>query len=536
MLRTLTRSMSRKKVSSTAIRHVGTVAAVAGVLALATACTSSGSDAGKPGTSGAGIAKVAYTFSEVQGVLLDPVENKGGYQPWMQLMYDTMIHQTPQGLEPGLAVKWDFPDAKTIDLTLRQGVKFQDGTPFDAAAVKFSWERVMASKTMQKSAALAAMTSIDTPSTDRVVVHLNGPYAAEWRDQLLKGAVYLAVVSPAAVQQAGSGFASKPLGAGAGPYGFSSYASGQSIKLTASPNYWDQSAVTLAGVEFVNTAGGAPTIAALKSGVVNMAFTTGGASISSAKSQGLTVANSVVRPDWEYGAYFCTDKAPFDKLDARKAVAYALNRAAFVSGPYGGYAVENSTTIPTTSTDWPGKTVANPYEYSIDKAKAALAAAGVSPGTTITAIADPTDVNSATLQILQSQLKAVGLDLSIVPSANAFADLRSKKPSIYFQGSGFPYGAQGIFVQPGGVANYCSFDDPSLDAALAKATDPTLDPAATPQAWAEYQKVYYDTLPGINIADIQLATITTKAVSGVSKTMDLSNGQPQSWAGLKVNA
>lgn len=534
MVRTAISSVLRNRRSTARqLRFVG-IAAVTALLATTSACskssTTSNSDAG------GGIAKVAYTFSTVQGVPLDPIDNKaGGNHPYMQLMYDTMIHLTPQGLQPGLAVKWSFPDDRTIDLTLRQGVKFQDGTPFNAAAVKFSWDRFIAAQGIVKDTGLKALTSVDAPSEYSVVAHLSGPYASLW-PFYLENATYLAVVSPMAVQKAGANFGSDPVDAGAGPYAFSSYTPNEQVTLTASKDYWNPSAVTLAGVQYINTAEGVPTIAALRSGVANIAFTSGGADINAAKSQGLDVSG-VVRPDFEYGGYFCTNKAPFNSLDARKAVLYALDRSAFVAGPYGGFATENPAVVPTASSDWPGKTVTNPYDYSVSEAKSALAAAGVAPGTTITALANPTALNNATLQVIQAQLKAVGLNLDILPTASATADLKTKKPDIFFQGTGFQYASsQGLFVSPTGLLNYCKFNDPDLTSALTAATDPTLSPDASRQAWAAYQKIYYDVLPGFNIADIQVATVSTLAVSGISTTLDASNGEPAAWAGIKIKS
>ncbi|WP_432842285.1 ABC transporter substrate-binding protein [Dactylosporangium sp. CA-092794] len=503
----------------------------------ASACSSSSSPTNSDNTPGkGGVAKVAYEFSEVQGVLLDAVASKGGYHPWLQLMYDSMIRQGPKGeLIPGLATKWAFPDAKTIDLTLRQGVKFQDGTPFNAAAVKFSWDRIIASKTMAKSSQIAAMTSVDAPSDYEVVVHLSGPYATDWRDRFLISSLQLAVASPTAVQKAGSGFSSAPIGGGAGPYEFVSYTPSQKLVLKANPNYWNPSAVTLDEIDFINTASGAPTIAALKGGVANIAFTSGGAAISSAKSSGLNVS-ATLKPDWATSAYFCASKPPFNNVDARKAVLYALNRAEFVSGPFGGYAIENPTTVPSDVANYPGDAVPNPYPYDLSKAKAALASAGVAPGTTITVIADPTQVNSAVLQVMQAQLDTIGLKLSILPTANAFADLKTKVPNIYYSGTGLSYGSQSIFVAPGGSTNYCNFNNADLNAALLKTQDPNLTPEQQKAAWADYQRVYYQVVPGFNIADIKQATISTKDVSGIPADHVQSQGDPEAWAGIWVKS
>src|SRR5204862_76440 len=63
---------------------------------------------------------------------------------WMHLIYGTMIVQTEDETgAPGLATKWTAVDPQTVELTLRDGVKFSDGTPFNADAVKTAWDRLI---------------------------------------------------------------------------------------------------------------------------------------------------------------------------------------------------------------------------------------------------------------------------------------------------------------------------------------------------------------------------------------------------------
>lgn len=508
-------------------RRWAVVAAVGLVLTLTAACASSGSSGGDGAR---GVAKVAIAVNDSQGMLLDPIKSRSGFHPWMQLMYDTMIYQTPEGLKPGLATAWDFPDTKTIKLTLRQGVRFQDGTPLDAAAVKFSWDRIIAATDMQKSAEISALESVEAPTADQVVVHLKSPFAVNWRERFLYSATQLAVVSPTAVKAAGDGFSSNPVNAGAGPYSFVSYtAPNQKVVLKANPNYWNPSAVSLAGVEFINTAAGTPQVASILSGTTNIAFMLGN-DAAQAKAAGLQTAE-FVRLDYGFGAYFCTNKAPFDNLQARQAVLHAIDRHAYVTQAYAGYAKENATVVPTSSPAHPN--LSNPYPFDVAKAKELLAAAGVAPGTTVTVMGNSNNLNNAAMQVMQSQFDAIGLKLEIIPSPFAFADLKTRNPDIYFQGEGTAYVGQNIFVSPKGTANWCGFNDAGLDAALAKATDVKLTSDQWNQAWADYQKVYDAVAPGFSVADPERVTVFGPGVA-VTSTQDPSIGEPPAWAGITV--
>jgi ABC-type transport system substrate-binding protein len=445
----------------------------------------------------------------------------------MNLMYDTMIHVGPKGYEPGLALKWSFPDDSTIDLILRKDVKFQDGTPFNAAAVKFSWDRVINNKTMNKIAAISAMTSVETPADDHVIVRLNKPLAADWRDRMLIQATSTAVVSPTAVYAGDADFSAHPIRAGAGPYAFESYAINQKISLRKWSGYWNPSAQKLDGIEYIQAAGGAPTVTALAGGAADIAFLKG-VDINAAKQGGLII-REVVPQETFIGFYFCTSKPPFNNLEARKAVAYALNRNDFVTTAFGGHAKASSQFFPVTSPFY-GTNVADPYPFNIAKAKAALAAAGVAPGTSISVLADSSSVNLAVMQTLQDQLKAIGLNLDVKPSPNAYSDLRNVFPHIYYQGAGGNYVAQASFLLPGGPGNYCKLDNPVINASWAKTRDVSLDGAGLKTAWANFQKTAYDEVPFFVVANPTIGIAHTSKVTGVDALeLDPSLGYPGAW-------
>src|SRR5262245_37562236 len=93
------------------------------------------------------VLRFALNLDAGGGATFDPV--KMGSNPvnaeWLDLIYDVMIHDTPDGKgSPGLATKWAATDPSTVELTLRDGVKFSDGSPFNAAAVQEAWTRLIA--------------------------------------------------------------------------------------------------------------------------------------------------------------------------------------------------------------------------------------------------------------------------------------------------------------------------------------------------------------------------------------------------------
>lgn len=116
-------------------RNAAVAACVAASLTVA-GC-SGGSEAGGAGSERLNIATMTFPQS------LDPAVATGSALPYFQAMYDTLIKREPDGrLSPMLATKWTYNSDRTeLILALRKGVKFADGTAFDATAVKANLER-----------------------------------------------------------------------------------------------------------------------------------------------------------------------------------------------------------------------------------------------------------------------------------------------------------------------------------------------------------------------------------------------------------
>ena len=216
-----------------------------------TAPTTAGEDTSTTGDGGAesegdpdAILRVGQNFVSGIGISVDPARYIGQSATcsFQNLVYDTMIHETPDGgIEPGLATEWEFPDEQTIDLTLREGVTFHDGTEFDADAVKYNWDRVIAATPEQftRTSATAALESVEVLEPYKVRVNLNAPLAADYRDRYLKEACSaLGVVSPAALEASGGEINVGDVPVGAGPFTWENYVPDQRVELRRYEDYW----------------------------------------------------------------------------------------------------------------------------------------------------------------------------------------------------------------------------------------------------------------------------------------------------------
>ncbi len=237
------------------------VFALAALLILVAACAPGASQpAGTTATSGIGGSPVPTGSSGPTGTLtiglsadaesMDPyrVYQNSGFSV-MYAIFDTLITIAPDGsLGPGLANSWTSPDAKTLELKLHPGVKFQDGEPFDAAAVKFSLYRIADidpatstpypvgdSRRLNSAFAsnFASLASVEIVDPLTVRLHLGQPDSG-----LLGNLGTLQMVPPQYFAQVGNaGFALKPVGTG--PFKFVEWVKDDHITLEANPDYWN---------------------------------------------------------------------------------------------------------------------------------------------------------------------------------------------------------------------------------------------------------------------------------------------------------
>lgn len=156
----------------------------------------------------------------------------------MSAVYDALVRYDPvtDKFVPQLAqAVTPSADFKTWTIKLRSNVKFTDGTPLDAAAVKFNIERFSGPDSIQYYAPIAALIDgIDTPDAATVVVRLKSPYPRfSW--MLTQG--FGLVGSPTAIKKQGAAdFNLHPVGAG--PFMFGKYTPNQDLVLDRNPNYW----------------------------------------------------------------------------------------------------------------------------------------------------------------------------------------------------------------------------------------------------------------------------------------------------------
>lgn len=305
-------------------------AATGAVLALTAACSGGGSFDSGADDAGKGTTLSIATSSDI--ITLDPAMYRSRpTQSVVRNVFDALVNQgSDLSIQPELATSWKEVNPTTWRFELRKGVKFQNGEPFNAEAVKFSIERVQ--NPAQKSPRASMLSSIDS-------VRMENPYAVviktkEPSPTLLAELAVNEIVPPAYVKKVGDkAFGRKPIGTG--PFSFEEWAPNERTVLRANKNYWG-GAPKVDRLVFRPIPEVSARIAALQSGDVSIASEVPPdlAKTLSGDVKPVTVAGTRV----VFLAMNVT-KAPFTSRGVREGANRAIDRRSLVTGLYQGHAL-----------------------------------------------------------------------------------------------------------------------------------------------------------------------------------------------------
>ena len=453
--------------------------AVALALLVAAGC-SSGSGSSAPaddddrgnGTASAavdeeGVLRYAYGLVEVS---FDPIHASTPADfTYQHLAYGTLLREREDGsFEPNLAASADVVDPRTIEVDLRPDVTFQDGTPFDAEAVRAGLQRNVDAKRDTGTSGAGRAFPVELAEIDRIEVTAELSLRLRLRSDsagvvypLLAGNASM-IVSPKAAGDESIDLRERPVGAG--PFRLTSFVPEQEIRFERWDGYWDASSVRLAGVELVHVANHQSGVNAFRGGSVDALFA-GAESIEPFTGPGV---ETDVRPSDNsiYWMPICKSRPPFDDLRVRQALNYAVDRDAINDVLFGGGG-EPQWGV------WTSRHVLHPdgvdgmYDHDPAKARKLLADAGVEDlSVEIMTVATPSITTFA--EMIQDQYADVGIDVTISPSPNIvqdfFIDAKAPLGAIPYVNRGITKLAGNFY--PGSLANVCKYDDPKMNAMI----------------------------------------------------------------------
>jgi peptide/nickel transport system substrate-binding protein len=309
-------------------------------------------------------------------------------------------------LVPQLATEWKAESGSAWVFKLRPNVKFHDGTPFNAEAVKFSLERMADQESVHRGDfSWLQATEIVDPLTVRIRAKF--PYAP-----MLTALAYYEpfIVSPTAVRQAGNQFGQKPVGTG--PFKYESHIPRQRTIMARNDDYWGPKP-KVSRAEWLIVVEDNARLAALLSGELDI-LTVIEPSIMQALATRPQFA--VVRgpDDLVDRVGFNARKKPFDDVRVRRAVIHAVNRNQMIATIFGGVGVAFDPPFGPGITGFDPQTMGRlSYPYDTAKAKALLAEAGLPNGfrTSFTIVNRPDHRQIG--EVVQADLKQVGIDVQL---------------------------------------------------------------------------------------------------------------------------
>jgi peptide/nickel transport system substrate-binding protein len=302
-----------------------------------------------------------------------------------------------------LATAWTVaPDGKSIVFNLRKGVKFHDGTDFNAAAAKWNMDRFMTAN----KGTVPLWTGIDV--VDDYTIKLN---LKSFQNTILNDLESVAgmQVSPTAGQKNGVDWM-KLNEAGTGPFTLKSFSRDVNEQYTRFDGYWGGKAF-LDGISIQFIADANTARAALESGAADVFNSNTDAIVFDLVKKGYKLENRpgplmVLVPDSKH------DTSPLSKPGVRQAISYAIDRDSMAKSlGYGYWEVENQLSASYQFSHLDASQV--PYKYDPTKAKQLLTAAGYPNGFTTSIIYTTTFGNSDPLMAIQSNLKDIGITANI---------------------------------------------------------------------------------------------------------------------------
>jgi peptide/nickel transport system substrate-binding protein len=320
-------------------------------------------------------------------------------------VYETLTKVKEDGTAaPLLAESWTVsPDVKIFTFKLRKGVKFQNGEPLNAEAVKFSFERSAAPASTNKDKSLfQSIAGIATPDVDTVVITMKNP---EPNLPFLLGQAPASIVEPKSVDTNGT----KPVGTG--PYTVAAWAKGSSITLAKWPEYRDAAAIKLNKVTIRFISDPSAQVASLLSGDVD-AFPRVAAARSLAQFKADPRFSVLIGGSRSKTIVTINNKKkPFDDVRVRRAVLAAIDRKAMIEGAVDGFGVPIGSFYTPGSLGYVDTTDINPFDP--EKAKKLLAEAGVTTPLEVTLKLPPPAYARQGGEVLAAQLAKVGINAKI---------------------------------------------------------------------------------------------------------------------------
>lgn len=309
-------------------------------------------------------------------VALDPHYETTAPGTWVysQVLEPLITVNQDMEIEGRLATDWEFVDPTRLRFTLREDVTFHDGTPFDAEAVKFTWDRAFDGDPPGRWASLAGPVAgieiVDEYTVDLVAEQPYGPLL------LTATMPYTGIVSPSAVEEMGEEFSRAPVGTG--PFEFVEWRSNERIVLEANEDYW-RGRPALDRVVFRTIPEEGARMLSLQTGEVDMVLMPTPSELPALEED----PNFVVEGAPGVGVFYLAfnlNKDIVDDVRVRQAIAHAIDRQLIVDAVLEGGGVLATSVIGEPVFGYSDMELNERYPYDPERAVELLEEAGYARG------------------------------------------------------------------------------------------------------------------------------------------------------------
>ncbi|HBY92500.1 MAG: ABC transporter substrate-binding protein [Ardenticatenaceae bacterium] len=462
---------------------------------------------------------------------LDPAHALANFKNLAITLYDRLVDVSGVSTEvkPSLATSWTIsPDAKEYTFQLRKDVKFHDGTPFNAQAVKYTWDRMLDEKHPAHRppypylgffySSLAEVQVVD----DYTVKFLLKQPDAVFLSQLTW--LPASPVSPAALEKYGEKFDENPVGTG--PFRFVSWAKDQQLVVERNPDYW-AGPPKLERVVIKPVPDEATRVIQLQKGDVDIVTDVSPEFIPFIEAdQNLQVQAHPGLHTWWIAINM--EEEPFKDKRVRQALNYAVDKEAIIRDVLHGAA------DPSTGFVWPGTWAYEPnvqvYKHDPDKAKQLLADAGYAEGLStrfVSPVSGSMMVSPRELAtVVQANLREVGVQASIDTiewTSYLGSLLQGTQPyGLAEMGWGNNTDDPGQYVslqlttafEPPAGYNLSFFSNPQVDDLLNKAST-TIKQDERTELYKEAQRIVADEAPWIFMFHAKYVVASRRRVQGL---------------------
>jgi peptide/nickel transport system substrate-binding protein len=326
----------------------------------------------------------------------------------MASLYDKLVDIDENGeIVPMLAKSYDVSDdGKVYTFHLRDGIKFHDGTEFNAEAAKYNLERYQEEDSV-RSTEVEPIESVEAVDEYTVRVTLSEPFAPFLAVLTDRAGI---MASPKAIEENNGRISKDPVGTG--PFKFVERVRGDHITVEKNPDYWREGLPKIDKIEYRGIDDENVQYQNLQSGELDIIDSIPLVEFKELQESG--DYNVSIEPGLGYqGVFLNVTQPPFDNKQLRQAVYRLVDRDAIVKAVLRGVGGEAGNS-PFSEQSWAYSEESDSYpERSVEEAKALLEEAGEPDGFSFTLKTDPSPINQQIGQVIQNNLKPAGIDVKL---------------------------------------------------------------------------------------------------------------------------